>query len=938
MTIGIDDLIAAIERDDVRAVVYLLRGASESERRAVNSAVRKLVVQINSDRAAAVVAGLGTATGARQASELPFAALGGGTQQAVTVLTDRNPAWLKDLPNALLAGNEFRNDWSFVRALVRAGLVVKPDIPEYTTRMPTSFSQQVMPPGSERAGKSVEQQLLDDRELLDDEVFRLFRVEGAAGSLYWADSWIDQPRRWEAGKMVAVQRRPEATWRSTLARLARQGLINFDRVLDECIAVFLRDFRPTHFGWYVGLHDELAPTLEEMAPRASQYERLLAATASIGVGMGQKALEQLMRASRLELPEFVHASAPALNRAEKGIVVKQLKLLELAYKSRPELASLIIESLAPALAHERADIREEASALANQLPAQQRALELPLERPSPSPGLPGGDEELVLSRAAELAKGSIWAPQIAASVEAVRAGAVPPPWTIPVGPGAPLPPPISDPEELVEVFTRLVEDAGDPILIERAIAGAVRTARIPLATRKRMTEPLAKRAREQLPGWPSGLTGGTVREMIASVAYTWSTGVRVAADFGGGYRDFSLEHSSLDEHFLPITPTGVLAVRCIEAIDLIARGSEVELLSEPTHERGAIAHDVFLERAQKSYGKWLGPAAPKYDLEMAALRIRPGEIDLRVTKLPRQIKDRMSELLRASQTAVDPTVITGEPVDRWKKTGSRVVLAKVSKSGHDATILATLTNLADPVASYLRLAGEGEYVTRYGASINTWPLIAPWHPELTAAHLLRPLSRALLPGKHDYGPSAVGCLLHPDTPLGGVGHVVLAMGCIGAEADTRTRAADVFAAAAADGRLQPSAMSEAILTLARFGVFQAKRFDAALGPLRADSASAMRLAQSLRLALGPLLEVGVRDVHVLARLAASLGAAHGVFPNDSRLEARADQKGGTELAKALRALAVARASIPVSSAAASVQILNGLLDRAEPTPGVAAAN
>jgi hypothetical protein len=933
MTLRFEDLGPAIERNDGRAVARYLIGATEAERRTVNPKVRALCAKdwnsFPDGRSASFVAILGTAQGIRQVTAV-LGQIGVWTEQAIAVLHDRRPAWMSELPKALLTGNEFGNEWTFVRALIRAGLVPKPDIPEYTTLMPQGLAHRMMlGPPYEAPDTTLEKELLEDRDLLDDEVFRLFRVEGAGRNLYWADSWIGERRTLQDGKPVQAPPRSEATWRGTLARLARAGSIDFDRLLDECIGAFVREFKPSGLGWYVGLHDELAPTVDEMAARADQYLLLLAADTSIGVGVGQRALEVLLRSGRLDLERFVAASGPALHRSEKGVVLKQLKLLSLALKQRPDLASLIGGAISPALAHERPDIQDAARKLADGLPGDHAPVAPKATGREARPTTIGDEREVrLLSRAAQVMDGSPWAPVIRATVEATESGAAPQAWNVPIGPGAPLPKSIQDPEELVEAFTRLVEDASDPILVERALAGAVRTAHIPIAVRKRLAEPLAKRAHEQLPGWPSALTGGAVRAMVASVAYAWATGNRVAAGFTDGGRDFELQHSCVDKELRPVTPTGVFAVRALEAIYLIAQGSQVELLSEPTHERGAIDPDVFIERAVKSYGSMLGPMPPRYDLELAVLRIAPGELDARMGKLPRRVKNRVSVLVREVPVAIRATIVSGRPTDPWGNHTEPVVLAKVGVLGRDSKILRTLTNLDQPVASHLRLAGEGEFITGYGPSIRTWPLIAPWHPELTAAHLLRPLSRALHPGKHDYGPSAAACLMHADTPLGSVGHVALALASIGAEADTRTSAADVFAAASRDGRLQPASMAEGWLELARDGVFQAKRLEATLRPLVSHPASGVRIAQSLQLALGPLIAAGGRDLHVLLRLAASVGSTYGVFPDDARVGALADRKAGSELTAAARALASARAVTVLDAKAANLDLLDGLLERA----------
>src|SRR5207253_6546977 len=171
----VGDLLAAIERNDGQAVAGYLKSSTEADRRAASPKVRALCGRIwsfHGDRSATVVAILGTAAGVRQVAQV-IGPLGveHWTDEAIAVLKERNPAWLADLPRALLTGNEFRNCWRFVRALVRAGLVSKPDVPEYITLMPNGLAgRAVGGPGRDRV-TSIEEQLLEDSELLEDEVF-----------------------------------------------------------------------------------------------------------------------------------------------------------------------------------------------------------------------------------------------------------------------------------------------------------------------------------------------------------------------------------------------------------------------------------------------------------------------------------------------------------------------------------------------------------------------------------------------------------------------------------------------------------------------------------------------------------------------------------------------------------------------------------------------
>jgi hypothetical protein len=633
-----------------------------------------------------------------------------------------------------------------------------------------------------------------------------------------------------------------------------------------------------------------------------------------------------LREGRLDGQSFILASAPALNRAEKGIVLKQLKLLGLALKSNPGLADLAADVVSPAVTHERTEVREAVRAFKGRLPAGAQTRATAAETPDESTD----ERESELRERARRLDGSTWAEAIRSAVRAIDSNEMPLTPQIPPGPGARLPEPITDPKELVAAFTKLIEDAKDPVLLERVLSGAVRTARIPLAQRKQLAEPLAKRAREQLPGWPSGLTSGEVRAMVAAVAYTWATGTQVLPHFPNDYRDFALRHSSIDKHFAPVTLTGVFAVRSLEVIKLVASGSSMELLSEPTHERGAVDADSLLDRARGLYSGFLSPPPPRYDLEMAALRVRPKDLADRLGEFPRQVRGPLKELVRELSHVSAPAFVAGKPAaDRWGAQGDTVVLVSVAALGRAGGVLRTMTSLEHPLATYSRLSADSEFSTGYGSSISTWPLIAPWHTELIAAHLLRPLSRGLRPGKHDLASSAVACLADPHLQLGSIGHLALGLGCIGAEGDTRTAAGDVFGLASKDGRLQPALMAAAWIELARAGVFQAKRLEATLRPLAAQPAAGVRLAQSLELALGSLLDSGTKDMHVLLRLAASVASSQSTFHNEGRVVEIARRKGSSELIGAARALVAARPESSTSLKRGGLDLLEGLIQRAE---------
>ena len=89
------------------------------------------------------------------------------------------------------------------------------------------------------------------------------------------------------------------------------------------------------------------------------------------------------------------------------------------------------------------------------------------------------------------------------------------------------------------------------------------------------------------------------------------------------------------------------------------------------------------------------------------------------------------------------------------------------------------------------------------------PLLAPHQPELIAAHLLRPLSDGLEPGR-SAATVAVNCLAPARRPFGRVGHFALVTGLASAEPDTRVTAASAWTRVVQDGRLDPVLAADAI--------------------------------------------------------------------------------------------------------------------------------
>ncbi|HKB18721.1 MAG TPA: hypothetical protein VKF28_06770, partial [Candidatus Dormibacteraeota bacterium] len=86
------------------------------------------------------------------------------------------------------------------------------------------------------------------------------------------------------------------------------------------------------------------------------------------------------------------------------------------------------------------------------------------------------------------------------------------------------------------------------------------------------------------------------------------------------------------------------------------------------------------------------------------------------------------------------------------------------------------------------------------------------------------------------------------------------------------------------------------------------------------------LAQCLDLALPHLVQSGTKDMHVLLRLAASVATTQSSCVRDRAIVELAGKKGSSELIRAARALV---ATQPSSATRGSLDLVEGLIDRAE---------
>ena len=231
-----------------------------------------------------------------------------GNDVASRILSDRRPEWLAELLEQICDEEDRLNQrWPLVRRLVREGYSNPPRSPRYIDRMLSSLQGE----GSHTGG-GLAKVLLDDPGLLEHEIWRIFETE--PGPL--AVSLLAR-----AGQHCP----PELTWEGALAKLAAEGRIGRDRLLDATLDGLSRDMHEMRARWFAALHDKLEPTHEEKAARSARYVELLGSRNASTIAFAIKVLKGVVKRGEADRGAIVDRLAPAFHSRTKGTVKQALR-------------------------------------------------------------------------------------------------------------------------------------------------------------------------------------------------------------------------------------------------------------------------------------------------------------------------------------------------------------------------------------------------------------------------------------------------------------------------------------------------------------------------------------------------------------------------------------------------------------------------------------
>lgn len=568
------------------------------------------------------------------------------------VMKQRKPKWAPELVELLLNSTYFWNSWRLVRELIRAKLCPKPDNPRYYSGMISGLCAYRF----EKKRRTLTAALKDDPDLLKDEVWRLFELEGEAENT-----------------LANADRFENTNWLGTLVKYCRDGKLSRPRLLDCSLSALELGFNHYRSKWFMDFFDQLKPDKKELKKHS---DTILNLTSSPTPNITKWAFQWLQKLFKdgivTDCNAITNALEPLMQVRQKGSVLAALKMLASVLKDNPQNVSQICSLAAVGLSHEKADVQKAAlKFVTTNAPPDDSELRKSVEDSLPlvsasvrkqvkawlnaeeANAKPKPNEPKSKAAKSKVAPSSSNTKKSAAKFDRKRISGFPKqhlelvalnqlvesfdsvadgPFVIPATSfdGTEFPrldsdralTPISDIEELLEVCGRAIEndliDDG-----ERALEGIARLGQKKPGDFETLAGPLLKRAKQNAPreSWP--FSGLSLKADLCGIIICWINDSKVTTrQFKNEYNMSRLEVTGvLDEPYdcwyEEGLPLAFFSARSLEICQRIEKGAFI-LLSAPTHQGGWIDPRTFVKRINK-----LDKPPGDTDLIQALLRLAP---------------------------------------------------------------------------------------------------------------------------------------------------------------------------------------------------------------------------------------------------------------------------------------------------------------------------
>ncbi len=526
--------------------------------------------------------------------------------------------WVQDLSEA-----EPRT-YSTIRLLYQAGLCDKPSGDGYVLGMIEGLpGWRIAPSALWEKDTPLAERIRKTPDIRDEDVWRLFEVEGGGDlSLSSFDKYI--------AKKIGG-------WTEALIELSNEGTLDRDRLLDESLNTLGKDFAQFRANWFSTFHEAMQPTLRERIARRDQYLRLLGSSIPPTVSFALKTALKLDKAGELPPADVMACIQPVLQARAKGTVISGLKLIAKAAKCSPELSEAACELASTALIHEAADVQKKALDLIDSLdgPTNQRVVAaLSDYRSSVAPSLrsrltamTGTDEsaqDLNLSDSHSAEE----------PVSAIK--------------------PILTFDELIQEFSRILEDPSQPLQIERVLDGLARLGASEHNDFDKLTGPLRKRSTAIIKQQPFD----QLQFQLAHLAQSFAATNPLTDNTEFRFPDVDIAPYSKDKKRVHRSFEEVFVKRYADLLTQVQAKQHLPLLSAPSDSRGFVGAKALLSRYAE-YSKTTTAPGPT-DTALALMRLSPDERGSALTDF-----NPVDEYERAFAFALGADIASGETHWLW---------------------------------------------------------------------------------------------------------------------------------------------------------------------------------------------------------------------------------------------------------------------------------